>query len=57
MQTKILPLPARRRNPDRATIAALAAELRIVRRELTELRERLGALTPPAPWGLGARHE
>lgn len=58
MQTKIIPLPQRRRNPERAVItAALAAELRQVRLELAELREQVKALTPPAPWGLGDRHE
>lgn len=55
MQTKIIPLPTRRRNPERAVTAALAAELRQVRRELAELRKQIAALTPPAPWGLGGR--
>ncbi len=55
MQTKIIPLPTRRRNPDRAAYAALAAELRQLRRELAELRKQINALTPPAPWGLGGQ--
>lgn len=55
MQTKIMHLPARRRNPERAVTAALSAELRQLRRELAELREHVATLTPPAPWGLGGR--
>jgi hypothetical protein len=55
MQTKIIPLPTRRRKPDRAAYAALAAELRQVRLELAELREIIRAMTPPAPGGLGGR--
>jgi len=62
MQTKIIPLPTRRRNPDRAAYAALAAELRQVRLELrqvrlelAELREIIRAVTLPAPWGLGGQ--
>ena len=51
MQTKIVPLPQRRRNPDRD----LAAEIRAPRRELAELRKQINALTPPAPWGLGGQ--
>jgi len=51
MQTKIVPLPQRRRNPDRD----LAAEIRAMRRELAELRKQINALTPPAPWGLGGQ--
>lgn len=50
MQTKIIPLPVRRRNPDRT-----AAEIRALRREIAALREQVKALTPPAPWGLGGR--
>lgn len=50
MSPKIIPLPARRRNPDRA-----AVELRAIRRELAELLRQIAALTPPAPWGLGCR--
>ena len=57
MQTKIIPLTTRRRNHDRAATVALAAELRSIRRELAELRELIHATTPPAPWGLGERHE
>lgn len=56
MQTKIIPLPTRRRNTDRARMDALAAELRSMRRELAELRDIIRATTPPAPWGLGDRH-
>lgn len=55
MSPKIMHLPQRRRNPERAVTAALAAELRQVRLELAELREQVKALTPPAPWGLGDR--
>lgn len=55
MQTKIIPLPTRRRKPDRAAYAALAAELRQVRLELAELREIIRAVALPAPWGLGER--
>lgn len=56
MQTNIIPLPPRRRKPDRAAYAALAAELRQVRLELAELREIIRITTMPAPWGLGERH-
>ena len=52
-QLKIMHLPQRRRNPDRD----LHAEIRQLRRELNELREQVRNLTPPAPWGLGGRHE
>ena len=55
MQTKIIPLPQRRRNPERAVTAALAAELRQVRLELAELREIIRAVALPAPWGLGGQ--
>lgn len=55
MQTKIIPLPTRRRKPDRAAYAALAAELRQVRLELAELREIIRAVATPTPWGLGDR--
>ena len=55
MQTKIIPLPQRRRNPERAVTAALSAEIRQLRRELAELREQVAAMNPPAPWGLGGR--
>lgn len=52
MSPKILRFTAHRRNHDR-----YAAELRQLRRELAELRKQINALTPPAPWGLGERHE
>lgn len=55
MQTKIIPLPTRRRKPDRAAYAALAAELRQVRLELAELREIIRAVATTAPWGLGGQ--
>lgn len=57
MQTKIVALPARRRNPERSATAALSAEVRQLRRELNELRQQVAAMNPPAPWGLGGRHE
>lgn len=55
MQTNIIPLPLRRRKPDRAAYAALAAELRQVRLEIAELREIIRVTTTPAPWGLGGQ--
>lgn len=49
-QTKIVRFTPHRRNHDR-----YASELRVLRRELAELRKHVAALTPPAPWGLGGR--
>jgi|GEM_PF-6324685 len=54
MQTKIIPLPTRRRNPDRA-MSTMAAELRQLRLEIAELREIIRVTTMPTPWGLGER--
>jgi len=55
MQTKIIPIPTRRRNPDRAAMATMAAELRMLRLEIAELREIIRVTTTPTPWGLGER--
>lgn len=55
MQTKIIPLPTRRRNPDRAAMTTMAAELRQLRLEIAELRESIRVTTMPSPWGLGER--
>ena len=55
MQTKIIPLPTRRRNPDRAATVAITAELRQLRLEIAELREIIRVTTTPTPWGMGDR--
>ena len=55
MQTKIISLPTRRRNPDRAAMSTMAAELRQLRLEIAELREIIRVTTTPTPWGLGER--
>lgn len=52
MSPKIMHFPQRRRNTDRN-----AAEIRQLRREMEKLRQQVAAMTPPAPWGLGDRHE
>jgi len=57
MQTKIISLPTRRRNPDRAAMSTMAAELRQLRLEIAELREIIRVTTTPTPWGLGDGHE
>lgn len=54
MQKRIMHLAPRRRNPDRA---ALALEMRVIRRELGELRKQISAIAPPLPWGMESRHE
>lgn len=55
MQTKIIPLPIRRRNPDRAAMASMAAELRQLRLEIAELREIIRVTTMPThgEWEIG----
>jgi len=57
MQTKIIPIPTRRRNTDRSATVAITAELRQLRLEIAELREIIRVTSRHAPWGLGDGHE